>query len=55
MDEEITDLMTIVVADEVSQDGEICVGTNLAQFTGYEFSAPNATTAWMRWDAKGSH
>jgi len=53
--EEIADLMTAPGVGGSSDEGEVCVGTDLEQFIGYEFSVQAATTAWMRWNAKGSH
>src|ERR1700743_1039612 len=50
LDEAIGDLMAIPGADDLSD--EVCVGTDLEQFIGHEFSARDATTAWMKWDAK---
>lgn len=52
MDEETADFMAMGTADEVSEEDEVCVGTNLSQFLGHEFSIPNATAAWMKWDVK---
>lgn len=53
--EEIADLMTTQTADDPSDEGEVCIGTNLEEFIGYEFSTRAATTAWMKWDTMGSH
>ena len=53
LDEEIADLMTIPGVGDPSE--EVCVGTDLEQFIGHEFSARAATTAWMKWDAKSVH
>jgi len=55
LDEEIGDLMTVSGVDDPSDEGEVCVGTDLDQFIGYEFSTQAATAAWMNWNAKGSH
>ena len=52
MDEEIASFMVMDKVDEPSEDDEVCVGTDLAQFIGHEFSIPSATTAWMKWDVK---
>lgn len=53
--EEVADLMNRQAVDELIEDGEVCIGTNLAQFIGHEFTSRNATAAWMKWDAKGSY
>lgn len=52
--EEIADLMTgdVGKVSELSEEGEVCIGTDLSQFIGYEFSAPDATTAWMKWEKR---
>jgi len=52
--EEITDLMTrgVGTVSELTEEGEVCVGTDLSQFIGYEFSIQGATTAWMKWNAR---
>ena len=42
--------MAIPGADDLSD--EVCVGTGLEQFIGHESSTQDATTAWMKWDAK---
>ena len=52
-DEEIADLMTTPGVSEKSE--EVCIGTDLEQFIGHEFSIPAATTARMKWDAKRVH
>ena len=52
MDEEIAGFMVMGLADESSVEDEVCVGTDLSQFIGNEFSIPNATAAWMKWDVK---
>ena len=53
LDEEVTDLMTVPGVDDSTE--EVCIGTDLEQFIGHEFSIPAATTAWMKWDAKRIH
>jgi hypothetical protein len=53
LDQEIADLMTVPGVDTPSD--EVCVGTDLEQFIGHEFSAQAATNAWMKWDAKSTH
>lgn len=55
IDEEIVDLMTKNAEDELSEEEEVCIGTDLDQFIGHEFSIPNATDAWMKWDVKRPH
>ena len=52
MEEEIANFMVMGTADEISEEDEVCVGTDLSQFIGHEFSMTNATTAWMKWDAR---
>ena len=52
--EEIAHLMVNGKEDKASEEDEVCVGTNLSQFIGHVFSIPDATTAWMKWDAKKS-
>ena len=54
MDEEIANFMVVGTVDEPVEEDEVCVGTDLAQFIGHEFSIPNATAAWMKWDVKRS-
>jgi hypothetical protein len=53
LDEEIADLMTVPGKDDEPE--EVCVGTDLEQFVGHQFSAQTATAAWMKWDAKRVH
>ena len=55
MGEEVADLMTGGAGEEISEEGEVCIGTDLSQFIGYEFTARNATAGWMNWDANSSH
>jgi len=55
VEEEIADLMAGGAVDDLVEDDEVCVGTNLEQYIGYEFSSQTATNAWMKWDTKGSH
>jgi hypothetical protein len=55
IDEEVIALMTADMEDGVSEDGEVCVGTDLSQFIGHEFTATAATNAWMKWNVKRSH
>ena len=50
LDEAIGDLMAIPGADDLLD--EVCVGTDLEQFIGHEFSAQDVTTAWIKCDAK---
>jgi hypothetical protein len=45
IDEEVIALMTADMEDGVSEDGEVCVGTDLSQFIGHEFTATAATNA----------
>jgi hypothetical protein len=52
LDEEIANFMVMGTADEPSEEDEVCVGTDLLQFIGHEFSMVNATTSWMKWDVK---
>jgi len=52
LDEEITDLMTSGTSDGPSDEDEVCVGTNLEQYIGYEFSSQTATSGWMQWNKK---
>ena len=54
-EEEIADPMTTDVVDNPLDEDEVCVGTNLEEFVGYEFSTRAATTVWMKWDTKRSH
>jgi hypothetical protein len=54
MDEEIANFMVMDTVDEPSEEDEVCVGTDLSQFIGQEFSIPSATAAWMKWDVKRS-
>ena len=54
VEEEVVDLMAAEV-DDSSDEGKVCVGTNLEQYIGYEFSSHTATDAWMQWSTKGSH
>ena len=53
--EEVANLMTGSAGEEVSEKGEIFIGSNISQFIGYEFTPRDATATWMKWDAKGSH
>ena len=57
VEEEIVDLMAASAVDGSLDEGqdEVCVGTDLEQYIGYEFSSQAATAAWMKWDSKGSH
>ena len=59
VEEEIADLMAKDTVDgsldEDEDEDEVCVGTDLEQYIGYEFSSQAATNAWMKWDTKGSH
>jgi hypothetical protein len=55
LSEEIVDLMAAGMADGPSDGDEVCVGTNLEQYIGYEFSSRTATNAWMQWNSKGSY
>ena len=41
--------------EDLLEEDEVCVGTNLEQYIGYEFSSQTATNAWMKWDTRGSH
>lgn len=52
MDEEIANFMVTGTAVEPSEGDEVCIGTDLSQFIGHEFSMRNATTAWMNWNIK---
>lgn len=52
LDEEIADMVALDVTDGPSDEDEVCVGTNMEQYVGYEFSSQAATTAWMRWNTK---
>jgi len=54
VEEEIADLMAGGAVNDLEED-EVCVGTNLEQYIGYEFSSQTATNSWMKWDTKGSH
>jgi len=56
--EEIADFMAKGSVDGQlgeEEEEEVCVGTNLEQYIGHEFSSQAATNAWMKWDTNVSH
>ena len=59
VEEEIADFMAKGTVDgslgKDEDEDEVCVGTDLEQYIGYECSSQAATDAWMKWDTKGSH
>jgi len=61
LEEEIADFMAQGTVDGPlggplgGDEEEVCVGTNLEQYIGYEFSSQTATNAWMKWDSTESH